>query len=102
MLLQQCGQTGPGKILHDDKGISFVIGPKVMNCDQMRTFQVHALNHAPALNIHIAQDVLERNVFAGIGHRVVNLAEPTTANRPFDGIPCEWAGPRSKRVSTTR
>ncbi len=66
------------------------------------TFQVHALHHSAPLDVEIAEDQFERDLFTGIGRGVIDLAEAAAANGPLDCVAIQRPGSGTKGVATVR
>ncbi len=62
-----------------------------MNRQEIWTLEVHALGDAPALDVVVAEDELERHFLAGVGRGEIDFAEASAADGPLDGVAVERA-----------
>src|SRR5690606_7603851 len=76
-------------VLHDDPLVSHGVGAEVVDGDQVGVLEIEAVSHAPHLDIEIAADELEGDLFTGVARGEVNLAESAATDSTLDGIAVE-------------
>ena len=96
VLGQDLGEARPGDVLHHDEGIPGVVGLDVVDGDQIRALEVHALHDPAALDLEVARDELQRHLLAGVGGRVIDLAEAAAADGALDRVAVQGAVARAE------
>ena len=71
-------------IFHQHERSPFGIRTDVEQANQVRAFQVHTVGGPTTLHLDSTCDVLQGNLFTGVGHSKVDFAEATATNRPLD------------------
>ena len=99
VLLEHAGQARAGDVFHDDEAVARVIGLEVVNRQQVRALEVHALHDPAAFDVEIAEDQLEGDFLARVGRGVIDLAESASADGSLDGVAIERAGSRAEGVA---
>ena len=98
---QDVRQARAGDVFHDDEGLARVVGLQVVDGEQVRALQVHALHDPAPLDLQVAEDELQRHLLARVGRGVVDLAEPAPADGAFDGVPVQGARARAVGVAVS-
>ena len=76
-------------VLHHDPAVTLRVGANVVQRDEVGVLQVQALLHAAAFDVEVAANPFERDLFARIAERVIDLAESTALNGAFDRVAVE-------------
>ena len=64
ILFEDAGQTGAGNVFHDDEAVAGVVALQVMDGQEIRALEVHALADTTALDVEVAEDQLEGDFLA--------------------------------------
>ena len=92
IFLQHFIQAFASDILHDDPVIFVGILPHVKDCHQIRVLQIQTLGHTTQFDFHVVVQQLQRDLFTGVGQRIVHFTKSTAMNCAFDGVSFQRPG----------